>query len=679
MSTTKPTQNQLFAIICFVLAAVTLAVYWPLTSHPFINFDDDEYIVGNPHVTSGLSWTNVAWAFQSGKAANWHPLTWISHMMDCDLYGLNPGGHHLTNLIFHIANTLLLFLLLKQMTGAMWCSALVAALFAWHPLHVESVAWASERKDVLSAFFWMLTLLAYAGYAKRPNIAGYMLALLFFACGLMSKPMVVTLPFVLLLLDFWPLARISNFKLRKENLKILLEKIPFFALAAAASAVTFLVQKNAGAFWQSPLPTRLANAVLAYVRYLSKIFWPTDLAVVYPYPHHWPALFVAGAALLLVMWSALFIFRAKRNPYLIVGWLWFLGTLVPTIGLVQVGSQSMADRYTYIPSIGLFILVVWGVNDLFDSWPERKKFLPLAASVALVGCLAVTSLQLNYWQSSIQLFLRAVSVTTDNYVAYNTLGKAFEKSGQKEKALFIYSETVRLEPRYPEGQFNLAMSLLEFGKTDEALEHLKMAANLTPHDPDIQYVLGIYFMQHDQLEEAAHRFNVALADRPEFPEAHNALGSALSRQGRLDEAIAQFSDSLRLKPDFAVAHENWAAVLVKQNKIAQAIPHFAEAVRLKPGDPEMHFNFGLALLDNHQPAEAAAQFSEELRLTPNETKAHFRLAQALQQQNKSAEAVIQYQAALRLMTDFPEAKAALDQILSANPNLKTREPLDTGK
>ena len=696
MSTTKLTQNPLFAIICLALAVVTLAVYWPLTSHPFINFDDDDYIVGNTHVTSGLTWTNVAWAFQTGAAANWHPLTWISHMIDCDLYGLNPGGHHLTNLLFHIANTLLLFLLLKQMTGTMWRSAFVAALFAWHPLHVESVAWASERKDTLSAFFWMLTLLAYARYAKKPNVAGYLLALLLFACGLMSKPMVVTLPFVLLLLDFWPLNRLrlpdfgaesnlENVPARNPAAKswtrmaffLFVEKIPFFALAAAASAATFLVQKNAGAFWQSPFPLRMANAVLAYVRYISKIFWPADLAIVYPYPHHWPALFVAGAVLLLVAWSALFVFRTKQNPYLIVGWLWFLGTLVPTIGLVQVGAQSMADRYTYIPSIGLFILIVWGANDLLDLRPELKKFLPLAGGAALAGCLAVTSLQLNYWQSGIQLFGRAIAVTTDNYVACNTLGKAFERAGQKDKALFLYSEAVRLEPRYPQGQFNLAMSLLEYGKTAEALAHLKIAANLTPHDPDIQYDLGTYFLQHDQLEEAAHRFNIALADRPEFPEAHNALGSVLSRQNKLDEAIGQFSEALRLKPDFAVAHQNWAATLVKQKKITQAIPHFAEAVRLKPDDPEALFNFGLALFDNHQPAEAAAQFSGELRLTPNETKAHYRLALALQQQNKLAEAVIQYRAALRLTPNFPEAKTALDALLTAHPELNTIEPLDT--
>jgi protein O-mannosyl-transferase len=679
MPTKKLTQNQLFAIICLVLATLTLTVYWPLTSHPFINFDDDDYIVGNTHVTSGLSWANLIWAFKTGDAANWHPLTWISHMMDCNLYGLNAGGHHLMNLLFHIANTLLLFLLLKNMTGAMWRSAFVAALFAWHPLHVESVAWASERKDVLSAFFLLLSLLAYTCYAQKKaanrqvSTINYFLALFFFACGLMSKPMVVTLPFVLLLIDFWPLKRISNPEFRISNFKFLiLEKIPFFALAAAASAVTFLVQKTAGAFWQSPLPLRLANAALAYVRYISKLFWPADLAIVYPYPHHWPMIVVIGAVLLLVAWTALFIFRARQNPYLVVGWFWFLGTLVPTIGLVQVGAQSMADRYTYIPSIGFFILVIWGANALFDLRPERKKFLPLAGGVALTGCLAVTSLQLNYWQSSIQLFFHAVSVTTDNYVADNTLGKAFELSGDKKRALFLYSETVRLEPRYPQGQFNLAMSLLEYGRTAEALEHLKIAANLTPHDPDIQYDLGTYFLQHDQLDEAAHRFNIALADRPDFPEAHNALGSVLSRQGKLDKAIIQFSEALWLKPDLAVAHGNWATVLIKQKKITEALPHFAEAVHLKPDDQEARFNFGLALLDNHQPNEAAAQFSEELRLAPDETKAHYRLAQALAEQHKSSEAIVHYREALRQTPDFPDALNELAWILATDPNPENR-------
>ncbi len=583
------------------------------------------------------------------------------------MYGTNPAGHHLTNLLFHIANTLLLFLFLRETTGAMWRSVFVAAFFAWHPLHVESVAWASERKDTLSTFFFLLTLMAYARYAQEqgtrckalnggwknpfsfflsPCFGFYSAALLFFALGLMSKPMVVTLPFVLLLLDFWPLGRMANGGFQIPNFKLLiLEKIPFFILAAAGSVVTFLVQKNAGAMWASSWELRLENVVLAYVRYISKLFWPQDLAIVYSFPHRWPALLAAGAALLLLTWTGLSLLRARQNPYLPVGWLWFLGTLVPTIGIVQVGAQSIADRYTYIPSIGFFIVVVWGANDLAQRWPEKGKFLPIAGIAALIGCLGVTSIQIGYWHDSEKLFLHAIGVTTQNYVAENCLGKAFEQAGRNDRALVLYSDAVKIEPRYPQSQFNLAICLLAFGKTNAALEHLRIAARLEPHDPDIQYDLGIYFTQHGSPDDAARGFRAALADRPDFPEAQTALGTLLSRQ----------------------------------KKFAEAIPHFAATVRLKPDDPEARFNLGLALLDNHQPAEAAAQFSEELRLTPNETKAHFRLAQALQQQNQFAEAVVHYREALRLTPDFPEAKAALNQILSANPGLKIREPLDTGK
>jgi tetratricopeptide (TPR) repeat protein len=657
-----PAGGKTLTLICLALALVTAALYWPITRNGFVNFDDEMYIVDNPHITSGLTWTNVVWAFQSGEQANWHPLTWMSHMVDCDLYELNPGGHHLTNLLFHVANTLLLFLLLKRMTGATWRSAFVAAFFAWHPLHVESVAWASERKDMLSTFFWLLTLLAYEKYVtidKRrvaegksgvaPPVTGhpsllYMLALIFFACGLMSKPMVVTLPFVLLLLDFWPLNRISNFKFQISNVKfLLLEKIPFFALSLAASIVTYLVQKNGSALWTTSWDTRLENVLLAYVRYISKFFWPQDLAVVYSYPSRWPVLLAVGAALLLLTWTALSVYRARQYPYLPVGWFWFLGTLVPTIGIVQVGAQSIADRYTYIPSIGFFIVVVWGACDLARCWPEKGKFLPFAGIVALVGCLGVTTIQIGYWQDSRKLFLHAIEVTTDNYVAENCLGKAFEKAGRNDRALVLYTDAVKIAPRYSPAQFNLAICLLAFGKTNEALDHLRAAARLEPHDPDIQYDLGVYFKLNGSPDDAARGFQAALADRPDFPEAQTELGTLLARQKRF----------------------------------AEALPHFAVTVRLKPNDPEARFDLGLALLDNHQPAEAAAQFSEELRLTPNATKAHFRLALARQQQNQLPEAVAHYREALRLTPDFPEAKTALDALLVAHPELKHSEPLDT--
>jgi tetratricopeptide (TPR) repeat protein len=649
---TASTGGKKFTLICLVLALATAALYWPITRNAFINFDDDEYIVGNTHVTSGLTRTNVVWALTTGEAANWHPLTWMSHMADCDLFQLNPGGHHLMNLLFHVANTLLLFLLLNQVTGTLWRSAFVAAFFAWHPLHVESVAWASERKDTLSTFFWLLTLMAYAQYARQFKIQNskfktfYALALIFFACGLMSKPMVVTLPFVLLLLDFWPLQRIQNSEFRIQNLKwLLLEKIPFFLLAAAGSAVTYLVQKTAGAMWATSWDTRLENVVLAYVRYISKLFWPQDLAIVYSYPNRWPALLAAAAALLLLLWTALSVYRARQNPYLPVGWLWFLGTLVPAIGIVQVGAQSIADRYTYIPSIGFFIVVVWGACDLMRRWPAKEKFLPIAGSVALAVCLGVTSIQIGYWQNSEKLFLHAIEVTTDNYVAENCLGKAFEKEGRNDRALVLYENAVKIAPRYPQSQFNLALCLLVFGKTNEALDHLRAAARLEPGDADIQYDLGIYFKLNGSPTDAERGFQAALADRPDFPEAHAELGTQL----------------------------------VRQKKFAEAIPHFAATVRLKPNDPDARFDLGLALLDNHQPAEAAAQFSEELKLAPDSTKAHFRLAQALQQQNQFAEAAVHYREALRLTPDFPEAKTALGELSAKHPELKASEPLDTAK
>ena len=531
------TRKQLTALIGFALAAITLLVYMPMLWHGFVNYDDPDYILGNEHVKGGLTWANMVWAFTSNDAANWHPLTWLSHMLDCQLFGVNPAGHHLVNLLFHTANTLLLFLLLTQLTGALWRSALVAALFAWHPLHVESVAWASERKDVLSAFFWMLTILCYAKAvtsdkwqvtSKDPSLIThhsslYWLALFFFACGLMSKPMVVTLPFVLLLLDFWPLERFQNFKF--QNLaKLFVEKIPFFALSLASCLITYRAQS--GALWSTQALSfhfRLANALMSYVRYISKLFWPTDIALIYPYPHFWPLAGVVFVAGLLAVLSVIFILQAKRFPYLAVGWFWFLGTLIPAIGLVQVGVQSMADRYTYLPSIGIFILVVWGVNDLLNARPQKIQIAKLAGSVVLVGCLLCTSMQLRYWRSSPELFLHTVEVTTDNYAAEDCLGKALENIGKKDDAGKLYADAVRIEPDYPSAQFDLGMIEVEQGKLVDASNHLAIAVQLSPHNPVMQFDFGTYLMQHGNPAEAANHFKTALADRPDFPEARQQL------------------------------------------------------------------------------------------------------------------------------------------------------------
>jgi protein O-mannosyl-transferase len=560
MPTPKLTGIRPFAVICLWLAVVTAALYWPMMNHNFISFyDDASYITDNPHVKAGLTGSGIAWAFRTGYAANWHPLTWLSHMLDCQLYGLTPAGHHLTNLLLHIANTLLLFVWLNQLTRTVWRSAFVAALFAWHPVHVESVAWAAERKDVLSAFFFLLTLLAYTSYVSHKTGRAsrfYILSLFLFACGLMSKPMVVTLPFVLLLLDFWPLERFSRFTFHvsgsekpstKSAAWLIVEKIPFFALTLAGSIITYSVQQSAGAFWSSaalPLPLRLENALMVYSRYLSKIFWPVDLALIYPYPHRWPAILLLAAAVMLAAWSALFLWRARQNPYCFTGWFWFLGTLVPTIGLVQVGVQSMADRYLYLPSIGLFLAIAWGLYD-FGQWrPQARKIIAPAALAALAGCLVVTRTQLSYWQNSLTIFTHTVNVTADNYAACNFLGNVLEKAGRKDKALQLYAESVRVQPDFPLGQFNLGMLLLQSGRPAEASNHLAIAAQLMPRHPEVQYDLGLFLRQYGSPADAIARFRAALEAKPDFPEALNDLAWLLATAA--DPKLRSGAEAVRL-------------------------------------------------------------------------------------------------------------------------------------
>ncbi|HEY2328791.1 MAG TPA: tetratricopeptide repeat protein [Verrucomicrobiae bacterium] len=609
------TDKRFFLLACLVLALGTLALYWPVSGFSFINFDDDEYISNNPVTKAGLTWHGVQWAFNGIHVGNWHPLSWLSHMADCQLFGVNAGAHHLMNVAFHIANTLLLFAFLRSTTGAQWRSASVAALFAWHPLHVESVAWVAERKDVLSAFFWLLALLAYTRYAKEQEVGKmhtcsswkwYFVTLFLFACGLMAKPMVVTLPFVLLLVDFWPLDRIQNSESRIRNLKgVLLEKIPFFAMAIAASLVNFVAQKAGGAPWSSdvmPPHVRLANALISYSRYLSKTFWPSDLAVIYPYQDHWPLVAVLASALFLSACTGLAVLRMRQKPFLFFGWFYFMGTLLPAIGLVQVGPQAMADRYMYLPSIGLFMLIVWGANDLLATHAHRQKIAALVAVAAGCACCLCTMHQLRFWESSVKLFAHTVAVTPDNYTATDYLGGALESAGRKDDALLFYAESVRISPYFPLAQWNLGLALLNKGLAAEAAEHLAVAAKFTPNDAVI----------------------------------HCYYGKALLLAGKTNPAEAQLAEAMRLKPDLAEAHFFLAVDLANQNRTDEALPHFAKVVRLEPSNGQMHFNYGLALLDQHQPDKAVAEF----------------------------------RAALRLQPDFPDAKKDLDALLAAHPELK---------
>jgi tetratricopeptide (TPR) repeat protein len=575
-------------LIGLLLALITLLAYLPAARDGFVNYDDQDYVTENSTVQRGLTWPGIKWAFTTSHASNWHPLTWLSHMADCELFALNPGAHHLVNVLFHTANVVLLFLLLLWLTGELWPAAFVAALFAWHPLHVESVAWISERKDVLSTFFALLTLLAYTRYAQhvtsdlcqvtRTNStllpvtrlpaealakAGhpsrfYWLALIFFALGLMAKPMLVTLPFVMLLLDYWPLKRVTSDQWQVSKvMRLTLEKWPFFLLAAVSCVVTFLVQSQrsgdaVASFELVPLHYRFCNALVSYGLYLLKMVWPVGLAVFYPLPDHliWLLMAAMTSAVVLVIISS-FVWRAGRaHAYLPVGWLWFLGTLVPVIGLVQVGGAALADRYTYIPSIGVFIAVTFGVCDLADRFQFPKKAIATAAVLILATCLILTENQLRYWHDSETLFAHALVVTKNNHVAHVNLGVALEQKGKLNEALAEYRAAEQLAPELYHIHNNLGNLLDNLGHPKKALAEYREAVLLNP----------------------------------KLPSLHNGAGIVLTELGRFDEAMSQFKEAARLDPTYPWAHLEIGKMRLKQGRDAEAIDEFREALRIDPNN-----------------------------------------------------------------------------------------------
>jgi Flp pilus assembly protein TadD len=602
--------------ICLLLITVTLAVFWQVSNHEFVNFDDDDYVSENPHVQSVLSRQAIIWAFTATRAANWHPLTWLSHMIDCQLYGLNPSGHHLTNVLFHLVNTLLLFLLLNRITGASWRSGFVAALFAVHPLHVESVAWVAERKDVLSTLFWLLTMWAYIYYVEKPRLHRYLFTLLTFALGLMAKPMLVTLPVVLLLLDYWPLKRFEigqsasglpatsqpstiTEKQGAQAFRLLLEKTPLFVLAAVSSVVTFIVQKSGGAVGALevyPIKIRVANALVSYVSYMVKMIWPQNLAAFYPHPGQSLPIWQAAAAGLLLLLISIAVIRAgRRQPYLAVGWLWYLGTLVPVIGLVQVGAQAMADRYTYVPLIGLFIMAAWGVPELLARYRFQRTVLATLATILLVTLLLVSKRQVRHWQNSLTLFQHAVEVTADNYVAHDSLGNALAQQGMLDQAIVHYRESLRIKPNLVNAQNNLGVALLQQGEINRAMVQYYEALRLKPDSAETHNNLGVALFTVGQLDQAIGHYLTAIKLDPNFAKAHNNLGNALARKGKLDEAISQYSRALELKSNYPEAHNNLGVALAQREKFRKAIAHFKRALQLKPDYAQARSNLDNAM------------------------------------------------------------------------------------
>jgi len=571
--------------IYLALALTTIVVFWPVHSFDFVNYDDGSYVSENPHIRAGLSRGGVIRAFTSPHAGMWHPLSSLSHMLDCELFGLNPASHHLTNLFFHIANTLLLFWVLKRMTGAVWPSAFVAAVFALHPLNVESVAWVSERKNVLSTFFWLLTMAAYTLYVSRPAVGRYLLTLFVFALGLMAKPMLVTLPFVLLLLDYWPFGRLQW----KTSLRLVREKTPFFVLSALLSIVTFVVQRSAGVMPRAEnLNYRIANALVSYVRYIGKMVWPSRLAVFYPHPGAALPIWQVVAAVIFLIFVSIWVIGLSRNRrYLPVGWLWYLGTLVPVIGLVQVGGQAMADRYTYVPLIGIFIMVAWGLNDLLAKWRYRRPALAASALMVLLVLAVCSMLQLRYWRNSIALFERAIGVTSGNYIAHCGLAKPLYEQGRLDEAVAHYIESLRINPDFADTHIGLGIVLFEKGRTDEAFLHFTRALQLDPNSPNSHFNLGVAFARQGKIDEAVTHFTEALRIAPEFGIVYSKLAHALIQQGKLEQAITLSHKAIRMLPADPAVYNELAAALVLQGKLDQAVTYFTASLRIVPEQPEI--------------------------------------------------------------------------------------------
>jgi protein O-mannosyl-transferase len=624
------------AVVAAWLILLNLFVYASVRHFELVNWDDSTYVTENPTVLGGLSWSSAWWALTTGHSPYWHPMTWLSHLLDVTLFGTDAGAYHVTNLVLHTANTVLIFELFRRMTGQTGRSAFVAALFAAHPLHVESVAWIAERKDVLSTFFWALTVLAYVAYVRRPAWTRYAAMLVLYALALMSKPMVVTLPAVLLLLDVWPLRRVDIAGHNTPWRRVIVEKIPLLALAMTTSVATVIVQHRVGAmagFDALPWKVRAANATIGYVAYLWKTVWPTHLAAFYPLFAISPER-VTGAALALAAITVATIAAHRRYPYLLVGWLWYVVTIAPVIGLLQAGEQGMADRFMYVPMIGILVMLAWGAYELGGRLMAHGLWLMTAGAVVIVAASAVAArAQVAHWSDSVALWEHATRVTPESYIAHENLGQALRERGRLEEAKASYERALTHAPARSPGYLavihnSLGMVLTREGKTSEALEHFAAAAQLNPG----------------------------------FAEAQSNLGNALAAAGRLPEAIAHYQEAVRLKPDYTEPRVGLGSAFLSQGNTADAIPQYREALRLDPNLAQAHNGLGGALAMTGHGDEAMAEFTEALRLKPDLATAHFNIALLLIKKGDVAEARRHLETALSIDPGYAPAQQALKAI-----------------
>jgi tetratricopeptide (TPR) repeat protein len=613
------------AVACTLLVMVTIAIYQQVFTYEFISLDDNLYVYENRHVLDGLSAENVRWAFANRLSGMWIPITWLSLMIDSTVFGTSPAGYHFTNVIIHLINIVLLFSMLMKLTGDFWPSVLVASLFAFHPVHVESVAWVTERKDVLSAFFFFLTVMSYSHYSQKRTLRPlwYLVTYLFFVLGLMAKPMLITMPFILILLDFWPLKRIEKGAFfTRRRLPLFIEKIPFLVFAISVSVVTYLaVQHDGGiiSLESSPMAVRATNALVSYVKYFGKLFYPAGLAVLYPHPHTISWLKILSAFGLLSGISWIMLRHMEKAPYFIVGWLWYLGMLLPVIGLVHAGPQAMADRYVYLPFIGLYIAIAWGISAFLQHRAYRKVYLCVLATILFCVLTAKTWNQIQYWQNSITLFTHTLKHTSNNAVIHNNLGYVLYRKGLFEKAIFHFYEALRIRPLHEGARNHLGLALVQTGRVDEAIA---------------QY--------QDVLKRNADNYQV-----------HNNLGIALKRKGLIRDALMHYQAALRIKPDYIAAHIGIGNIYAGQRNLSKAIHHFLSALKMDPTNATLHNHLGVAFFLDDQKDRARNHFEQAIINKPNFVNARINLGNLLVNTEKYDQAIDQYQRARRIKPDDP--------------------------
>jgi tetratricopeptide (TPR) repeat protein len=646
-------------LIAIGLAAITLGVYAQTCGEgfEFLNVDDPDYVTANVHVQQGISPAGLKWALTSLEAYNWHPLTWMSLQLDAELYGLDPRGFHLTNILLHAANTVLLYWLLWRTTGAVWCSALVAALFGLHPAHVESVAWVTERKDTLSTLFWLLTTAAYIRYAGRPTVGRYLLVLVVFALGLMAKPMLVTLPAVLLLMDYWPLRRwpASETPYASASIgRLVLEKLPLFAMVFATIPLTLQAQSDVVRTLEHfSIGIRIENAVVAYAKYVGMLFWPADLCVFYPHPRNRIPLWqTVVSAVVLVAITAIALREWGRRPYLFVGWFWYLGTLVPVIGLVQVGMQALADRYTYVPYIGLSIAVVWGIADLTARWSWRTVPLAVLAAAVLAACVVLSFLQVRHWRTSQTVWTRALAVTTNNTVAHDFLGEDLVRQNKWEAAEKHLRASLKLGSPGPWTRANLAVALEGQGRLDEAADFYEQALAIEPA-ARIHVRLGRLREQQGRPDDAVGQFAAALAIDPDHGPAYTGLGDVYEVQGKLPEAEEQYAAAVRVQPESADAHADLGRILNRRGRPADALKHYDRAIELKPTSAEAHNNRGVVLEALGRLGDALPSYRRAARLDPEQVVYQCNLAYAHYETGNHEAAAAAYREAFEINPMWP--------------------------